>query len=315
VGNALDENTINIKETAKTYGSGLLFAILVGFSFVGLKTMVQFANALEVITYRYTFAFVALMICLIFRIIKIELRGKPIIKKAVPTASFYILFMILQAAGLKFATSIESGIIFAIIPIFASILSAVIMKEKATIAQSLFMMLSISSLIVMILFGATNLHINFLGVSLLLLSSLCMAINNVLMRYLRSEFKAMEMTTVIIFEGFILLNLICITWEIISGNLGNYFSLITNPTFVLAGAYLGIPCTLISAALMAYIVGRIIAVKATIFGNLSTAISIVAGALVLREPLYWYHILCTSLIIAGVIGISAAGTKMKANKG
>lgn len=305
----MDGNKVSLKENMKTYGSGLLFACLVGFSFLGLKTMVQFANALEVITYRYSFAFIALVICLLFRIIKVDLKGKAVFKKAVPTASFYIGFMLLQAAGLKFATSIESGIIFAIIPILAAILSAIIMKEKASLLQSVFMMLSISALIVMILFGATNLHINFVGVSLLLLSSLSMAVNNVLMRYLRGEFKAMEMTTVIIVEGFIVLNVICLTWEIITGNLGDYLSLITNPTLVIAGIYLGVPCTLISAALMAYMVGRIVAVKATIFGNLSTAISIVAGVLFLREPLYWYHILCTVLIIVGVIGVSATKSK------
>ncbi len=305
----MDELRSSKVESIKTYGSGLLFAVLVGFSFLGLKTMVQYANALEVIAYRYSFAFVALVICLLIRIIKVDFKGKPVFRKAVPTASFYILFMLLQAAGLKFATTIESGIIFAIIPIFASVISAFVLKEKASFAQSAFMLLSISSLIVMILCGATSLHFDALGVVLLLLSSLSMAINNVLMRYLRAEFTAIEMTSVIVVEGFVVLNVICIVWGLINGTLDEFFHLITNPTFVVAGIYLGIPCTLVSAALMAYMIRRVIAVKATIFGNLSTAISIVAGVMILHEPLYWYHILCTALIITGVIGVSISGMK------
>lgn len=45
------------------------------------------------------------------------------------------------------------------------------------------------------------------------------------------------------------------------------------------------------------------AVNAAIFGNLSTAISIVAGVAVLGEPLLTYHIVCTLLIIISVVGV------------
>ena len=51
------------------------------------------------------------------------------------------------------------------------------------------------------------------------------------------------------------------------------------------------------------------AAKGTIFGNVSTAISIVAGVVVLGEDLMWYHIVCTALIIAGVVGMSLSGRK------
>lgn len=302
-------NQSNTIESVKTYGSGLLFAVLVGFSFLGLKQMVQYGNAIEVIAFRYTFAMIALVICLALRIVRVDFKGKPVFKKALPVASFYILFMLFQAAGLKFATTIESGIFFAIIPILASVLSSVVLKEKPSFVQSLFMLLSISALIVMILCGATSLHLNAQGIILLLISSLCMAINNVFMRYLRMQFTAIEMTSVIIVSGFVILNLICIVWSLIHGNLMDFFALATHPKFVIAGIYLGIPCTLISAALMAYMIRRVVAIKATIFGNLSTAISIVAGVMVLHEPLYWYHILCTILIIIGVIGVSASGIK------
>jgi drug/metabolite transporter (DMT)-like permease len=200
--------------------------------------------------------------------------------------------------------------VFAIIPIIVSLISTFLLKEKPTFPQAIFMLVSISALIVMILCGATSLTLHPAGILLLLLSSLSMALNNVLMRYVRQDFNASEMTTVIIAEGFIVLNIIVIAWEVINGNLMEYFALATNPTFVIAGAYLGIPCTLVSAGLMAYMVRRVVAVKATIFGNLSTAISIVAGVVVLHEPLYWYHILCSILIIIGVLGVSMSGSKV-----
>ena len=77
----------------------------------------------------------------------------------------------------------------------------------------------------------------------------------------------------------------------------------------IATAYLGIGCILLSAHLMSYMLSKMEAVKGTIFGNLSTAISIVAGVVILGEPLKWYHVVCTVLIIAGVIGLCLSGGK------
>lgn len=47
-------------------------------------------------------------------------------------------------------------------------------------------------------------------------------------------------------------------------------------------------------------------VQSTIFGNASTAISILAGAILLGEPLTIHHIVCALLILAGVIGLALA---------
>ena len=47
-------------------------------------------------------------------------------------------------------------------------------------------------------------------------------------------------------------------------------------------------------------------VQSTILGNASTAISILAGAILLGEPLTIHHIVCALLILAGVIGLALA---------
>ena len=81
------------------------------------------------------------------------------------------------------------------------------------------------------------------------------------------------------------------------------------PQVFIAAAYLGIGCILLSAHLMSYMLSKMEAAKGTIFGNLSTAISIVAGVAVLGESLMWYHVVCTAVIIGSVIGMSLSGRK------
>lgn len=60
---------------------------------------------------------------------------------------------------------------------------------------------------------------------------------------------------------------------------------------------------------MAYMLAHMQIVQATVFNSASTLVSIIAGALILGESLSWYHYLCGILILAGVIGLTAAPAK------
>ena len=298
-----DETSLGKESGLKVYGSAILFSLIVGFSFIGVKTSVSVATPLETLTFRYNFAFLATLIIVLVGLIKIDLRGKPK-KKLALTAGLYLGFMVLQTIGLVFSTSIESGIIFAIIPILAKIIASLLLKEKTNWKQNVFVCLSVAAVITMFILGATDLSVNIAGLVILLLSSVSLACSNVMMRYVRGVYKPFEITFFITVGGCIIFNLATIFFGIKNGTLGDYFEPLSHMSFVLATVYLGIPSTLVTALIMAYMLAHMEAVKATIFGNLSTAISIVAGVIILGEPLRLYHIVCTILIIIGVIGLS-----------
>jgi len=300
---AADHAVIRKESSLKVYGSAILFSLIVGFSFLGVKTCVSLATPLETLTFRFNFAFLATLITVLVGLVKINLRGKPK-KKLALTAGLYLGFMVLQTIALVFSTSIESGIIFAIIPILAKIIASVFLKESTNWKQNIFVCMSVAAVITMFVLGASDLSVNIVGLVILLLSSVSMACSNVMMRYVRGVYKPFEISFFITGGGCIIFNLATIIFGIKNGTLGDYFEPLSHMNFVLATAYLGIPSTLISALFMAYMLAHMEAVKATIFGNLSTAISIVAGVIVLGEQLQLYHIACTILIIMGVIGLS-----------
>lgn len=290
----------------KAYSVAIGFSVLVGFSFLGVKTCIPVANSLQILVHRYNFALLALVLLFVFRIVKIDLRGRSK-KNLILTAAFYIGFMALQVVGLCFATSIEGSIIFAIVPILAQIISALFLGEKTSLVQNLFVCLTVASLILMILAGSTDISFHLGGIVLLLLSSLSMAISNVFMRYVREEYRPIEISAAIIIGGCIVFNIAFLVYRACFGNPDAYFAPFRHTEFIIAAAYLGVGCILASAQMMSYLLSKMEAVKATIFGNVSTAISIVAGALVLGEPLLWYHIICTVFIIIGVVGLSFSG--------
>lgn len=302
------------KESAfKIYGSAVLFSLIVGFSFIGVKTCVSVATPLETLTFRYDFAFLATLLTVAVGLVKIDLRGKPK-KKLALTAGLYLGFMVLQTIGLVFSTSIESGIIFAIIPILAKIIASLFLKESTNWKQNVFVCMSVAAVITMFVLGASDITVNIPGLVILLLSSVSMAISNVMMRYVRGVYKPFEISFFITGGGCLIFNLATIVYGLKAGTLTDYFEPLAHGNFIIATAYLGIPSTLVSALIMAYMLAHMEAVKATIFGNLSTAISIVAGVLVLGEPLQFYHVICTILIIVGVIGLSLPSMAAKRKK-
>ena len=214
--------------------------------------------------------------------------------------------MILQITAMFFATSVEGAIVFAVVPIFAKIIARIFLGEKSTILQNIFVVITVAALIVLIILEATNLTMSLTGIILMLAASISMAISNVFMRYVRGTFQPIEITRTIAIGGFVLFNIIVWIRAAIKGDVHSLLDPVTHPQFLISIAFLGIFCILLSAQFMAYMLAHMEIVQSTIFGNASTAISILAGAILLGEPLTIHHIICALLILAGVIGLALA---------
>ena len=300
------------KTDIKPYLAGVVFAFMVGFSFLGIKVCINYANPLDILAHRYNFAFLAILVFVALRFGKIKLKGKPK-KKLIITCGAYVMFMVFQTIGLVYSASIEAAIMFAIIPVLVQIMAVIFLKEKATTLQNIFVITVVGALIYMIIMGAGELHFSPLGTALLMLSSISMSINNVMMRYVRGVYTPFEITAATSIMGFVVFNIAALAVCIYTGEFQSYLAPLMHIEFILAAAYLGICCILFSLLLMAYMQAHMPAVNASIFGNVSTAISIVAGAVILGEELRYYHIICTAIIIAGVIGGNVLKNKEKSS--
>ena len=173
------------------------------------------------------------------------------------------------------------------------------------------MWLSISALVLMIFMGASTISFSVKGILLLAISSALIAGSNVMMRQIKKIFTPIEITFAIVISGFLFFNTITLVHGLVTGTLDDYVALFGNTKFLLATAYLGIFCIMFTAQLMSYMMAHMPAVQGTLYGNVSTAISIIAGTIFLSEPLQSYHIICAGLIITGVVGISLSGSKQQ----
>lgn len=290
------------------YLLAILQAAIVGLSFLFTKVALHFATPMDTLAYRFSIAFIAIIIIiLLFKrsiLSKLINVSKNSLLFLILLALFYpTLFFSLQAFGLLFSSSAEGGIIMAFAPIVTTAFAAIFLKEKTTITQTIFIFLSIFGVLYIFLMKDHSFKMaNVLGFSLLFLSVLSIAGYTILARYLAVDFDALTLSFIMVSFGFIFFNIYSFFHHIIIGDFFEYIRLSTNSTFMLSTAYLGLFATLFSSFLANYILSKIQASQMSVFANLATVISIITGAVFLNEQIHFYHLLGTILIIIGVIG-------------
>ncbi|MGR3778466.1 DMT family transporter [Bacillus paramycoides] len=299
-----------MKNTTKAYISALLYSFIIGFSFMFVKLALTITNPLDTLAHRFTVAFIAASIPVIFGFVKLNISFKNILA-LLPLAIFYpALFFAFQAFGLVYTSSSEAGIIQAAIPIFTMILASYFLKEYTNIWQKTSVLISVIGVIYIFIMNGIVAHkTSFIGVILILLSALSSACYNVLARKMTKKFKLMDLTYTMTALGFISFNSIAIVDHLNKGTIIIYFKPFTNGTFLISILYLGLLSSLLTALLLNYSLSYIEAAKISVFSNLSTLITIIAGVVFLHEQIAYYHIIGTIMIIIGVIGTNFLGKK------
>ncbi|MBJ8106895.1 MULTISPECIES: DMT family transporter [Bacillus cereus group] len=299
-----------MKNTTKAYISALLYSFIIGFSFMFVKLALTITSPLDTLAHRFTVAFMAATIPVIFGFVKLNISFKNILA-LLPLAIFYpALFFAFQAFGLVYTSSSEAGIIQAAIPIFTMILASYFLKEYTNTWQKTSVFISVVGVIYIFIMNGIGAHeTNFIGVILILLSALSSACYNVLARKMTKKFKLMDLTYTMTAIGFISFNVIAIIDHMNKGTITVYFKPFTNGTFLISILYLGLLSSLLTALLLNYSLSYIEAAKISVFSNLSTLITIIAGVVFLHEQIAHYHIVGTLMIVLGVIGTNFLGKK------
>lgn len=222
------------------------------------------------------------------------------------TARFIVscsVFFTFQVFGLVYTTTSEAGIIQAAIPIFTMLLAAYFLKERTGGWQLAATLISVFG--VMFIFMLKGLDMStssLIGSVLILLSSLSSAGYNVMARKLGQKWDVFTLTYVMTAAGFVLFNVLALGEHIRQGTTGHYFAPFAKLPFLLAILYLGILSSLVTSYLSNYALSKLEASQMSVFANLATLISIVAGVMVLNEQMEWFHYVGGLCILLGVIG-------------
>ncbi|MDZ5472871.1 DMT family transporter [Bacillus sp. 31A1R] len=290
------------------YMAAILNATIVGLSFLFTKIALEATSPSDTLGYRFLIAWFLLTIYMkkSKQKFNLQVKDKKTILTLIVLALFYpILFFSFQAWGLKYTTSAECGIILAFSPALTALFAAIFIKEKLNAMQISFIFLSIFGVVYIFLMNGMAIQVSqakLLGIVFLVISCVSVSGYSVSARFLSVKYTPIQLTYIMITFGMIFFNLYAIGVKMAEGSVLDYFTLFTNVEFILAVIFLGVLSTLLTSFLSNYILSKLSASKSSIFTNLSTIISIAAGAIVLKESIEYYHIIGSMMIIFGVLG-------------
>ncbi|RNB87009.1 EamA family transporter [Brevibacillus fluminis] len=300
--------------TNKGLGLAYVFAItnalIIGFSFLFTKNALAAADPLDTLAFRFIASFLVMSIPVLTGHIKLNYRGKPLGSLLVLALLYPTSFFTLQTFGLLHATSAEGGILIALTPVITMVLASLFLREKTNLMQKLSILLSVFGvLFIFIMQGGSIDPTHIGGIVLLLLSGFAISGYNVQSRSLSKQFTPSELSYVMMGFGFVLFLLVSVGKHIATGTMGQFFTPLANGQFVIAVLYLGIMSSLVTSMIANYVLSKIEAAKMSVFSNLSTVVSLAAGAIFLGEEVSLYHVIGAALIIIGVVGANRFGRK------
>ncbi|GAA3400920.1 DMT family transporter [Paenibacillus hodogayensis] len=297
------------------YTALLVYAGIIGFSFLFIKYALTVAAPMDILAHRFTISLAAALLAVAFGWMRLAIRLRDVLA-VLPLALFYpALFFSFQMFGLSYTTSSEAGIVQATAPALTTIIAYFALGERPGLWQKLSVVLSMAGVIFMFVMSGARFEGNStLGMALIAVSALALAGYGVLARKMSQRFRVADMTFMMSLIGFVTFNAISVVQHASAHTLSAYFLPFASPLFIMSILYLGIVASLVSSFLSNYSLSRLEAYKVSAFNNVSTLITIVAGVVLLKEQLEYYHFIGAVLIIAGVLGTNLLRTPDKGFK-
>lgn len=295
-------------KTVKATIASLCAQIIFGFSFMFTKIALGSVSPITVIADRYIVAFLGMSLVMIFTKTKIKFT-KDIWKLIVMSLFQPVLYFLFETYGIKLTTSAFSSIMIALIPVVCMISGIFLLKEIPRPMQYVFTVLSVSGVVMVALAGKADGTVTPLGVLLLFGAVLSAATYNITSRKISREFSPLERTYAQTILGLtIFLTIALVENRNAPQNLVIHFA---NPEYCWSIFYLGIVSSVLAFVLLNYANTHLPVAKTTVFSNITTVVSVIAGAIFLNETFTWQTALATVMIITGVWGVQALKVKNK----
>ena len=286
--------------------SALFAQVIFGFSFMFTKIALNYSAPMTVIANRYMVAFLGMTVVLFATKTKIKI-SKNIWKMLLMSVFQPLLYFVFESYGIKMTTSSFSSIMISLIPVVAMISGIFFLNEKPLFMQYVFTALSVLGVVITALVGKSDGTVTALGIILLFGAVLSSTGYNILSRKISGEFTAFERTYVMTLVGLVFFSAIAF-----AENVDNPIEIITpflSVPYAISVLYLGIVSSVVAFIFLNYANTHLPVARTTVFSNITTVVSVIAGAVFLDEKISSVSILAVVMIIIGVFGVQIAGVR------
>jgi len=276
--------------------------VIFGLSYLFSKMALNITNPIILLCVRFTITFIALNLLVVTGLMKLNLKGKKLLWPILLGIIQPVLYFFLENYGLSYTTTSFTGMISALAPVFTTILGALILKEKTGKKQWLCICVSIAGVLMVSLKGSSGEN-TMLGCICLLLAYFSGSFYSLLVRKLSKEYSAFELTYIMFTVGFVFfLGFSFVQYR--GETIGMLTHALSHREFVIAALYLGALSSVGAYMLANYSISKLPLARQSIFQNMSTVVSVLAGVIVMGDEFTWINLVAFALILAGVWGVN-----------
>ncbi|MCX7695928.1 MAG: DMT family transporter [Caloramator sp.] len=288
------------------YFAGVTMSLIFGFSFIFSKAALETLSTFELLFLRFTTATITMSLLILFGVVKVNLKDKNL-KPLILVALWQpIIYFIMETKGLQYTTSSEAGVMMAFIPVLVAVLAAFLLDEKPSKLQWLFIVISVAGVLTIVL-GGGNLEAGgqLKGIIFLLSAVFSASMFNIYSRRASQNFTPYETTYFMMILGMIVFGILYLIQGIMAGNI-NILSKI-NTQVSISIFYLGVLSSVFAFLLVNYSLSKLPASQSSVFANLTTVVSVIAGITIRGESFESYKLIGAVMIIIGVWGTNYFG--------
>ena len=217
-----------------------------------------------------------------------------------------VLYMLFETLGISMTTDITTAVVISLAPIVSCIAEALILKEKNTMLQKIFLLVGIVGVVyIAVKTDKSSGEDSILGIIFLLLAIISGSLFSVFSRKSSKAFSAMEITYVSAMLGTVIFNAVSIVRHIINGDILSYFDPYFDLENIIGFAFLAILSTVVATGMNNWCLSKMQVSTMAAFSGVSTLVTILIGVIFKGEELYYFHYIGLSLIIIRMVGVSA----------
>lgn len=279
---------------------------LFGFSYLMCSIAFEYITPEQLLCVRYVLAFAVMTLLLLFRLIRVNYRGKPVKKLCLMGLLYPVIGFLCDNYGTYYTSSAMAGSIMAAIPVVTMVVSLLVLRERVNRRQVLCALLAVAGAI-FISAGNFADGTSLNGVLLLLGAALTNSLFTVLNKKYAAIFTVEEKSYFQIGMGAVSFALLALP-GILRGEFDR--AVWKTPLLWMAICYLGILVSVVALLLLNDAIRKITPTQSAILSNLVPVISVVSGVLILHDaftPLQMLGVVIVVISAGGVVmgGVSA----------
>ena len=298
--------------------AALTAATIFGMSFMFSKMALVTAAPTVLLAFRFTVAVAAMSLVIALNALVGKARGKPLFAfslKGKPVGKLLLLgivqpvaYFIFENYGILYTSSAVAGTIISAVPVCCILMDVLVLHERVTLKQVLCAVGAIGGVALISAGGAVM--VSALGMLFLLLTMLSDTLYYGISHDAAKRFTPFEMTYVMFSVGMAVFIPVALLQ---AGGLDS--PMITAPLqsggFWLAVLYLGLLSSVLAYGLLNFANSHLSVSETSLFSNVTTVVSVLAGVVLLKEPFSIWQMLGVAVILICVFAANVSGKKDK----